>query len=190
MRALHRFVTFAAVLGLTLAGALAPAAAATPPDSPRTSLDLVSEQTAIAPGGAVWLGIRQRIAPGWHTYWINPGDSGEPLSMEWRLPEGFRAEPIVWPHPERIPVGPAMSHGYTDEAVLLVRVTVPADAREGTTVTLGGRASLLVCEKICIPEEHEIALTLPVRAGPALVRRSATDKPCLKLWPVICSAST
>jgi thiol:disulfide interchange protein/DsbC/DsbD-like thiol-disulfide interchange protein len=196
MRPLHRFVTCAAALGLTLGSALAPVAAATPPDSPRARLDLVSEQAAIAPGGAVWLGIRQRIAPGWHTYWLNPGDSGEPLSMEWALPAGFRAEPIVWPHPERIPVGPAMSHGYTDEAVLLVRVTAPADAREGTTITLGGRASLLVCEKICIPEEQEIALTLPVRAGPIapspdapVIARARRAVPVASPWPATIAVS-
>ena len=191
MPPLHRRLA----LALAAAWLLAPShlLAAEPP---RARLELVSEQAAIAPGGAVWLGIRQRIAPGWHTYWINPGDSGEPLSMDWALPVGFRAEPIVWPHPERIAVGPAMSHGYTEEAVLLVRVTAPADLPLDRPVTLGGRASLLVCEKICIPEEQELALALPVRAAPAapsadagLIARARRAVPAPSPWAARLSAS-
>ena len=146
---------------LTLAGARAEAAA------PLVRVDLLSEQAGLTAGGEVWIGIRQRIAPGWHTYWTNPGDSGEPMTMEWTLPPGFAAGPIVWPHPERIPVGPAMSHGYTGEVVLLARLTAPPDLAPGRPVTIGGRAAWLVCEKTCIPEEARVELTLPVVAGRA-----------------------
>jgi thiol:disulfide interchange protein len=192
MRPLRRFFAFA----FTVCALSVPAAGAAAAEPPRARADLVSERAAINPGSAVWLGIRQRIAPGWHTYWLNPGDSGEPLRMEWALPAGFRADPIVWPHPERIPVGPAMSHGYTDEAVLLVRVTAPADLPPGKSVTLGGRTSLLVCEKICIPEEQEIALTLPVSARPAalsaeapIIARARRAVPVASPWPATVSVS-
>lgn len=193
--AVPRLIAWTLAAGTAFWG-LASVVSAALPQSPRARVDLVSEQAAITPGGAVWLGIRQRIAPGWHTYWINPGDSGEPLSMEWALPAGFRVEPIAWPHPERIPVGPAMSHGYTDEAVLLVRVTAPADLTPGKLVTLGGRASLLVCEKICIPEEKDLALTLPVQTGPAaaspdapLIARARRAVPLPSPWPATVSVS-
>jgi thiol:disulfide interchange protein len=164
--------------------------------SPLVRVDLVSESAGIASGAAVWVGIRQRIAEGWHTYWSNPGDSGEPLTVEWALPPGFTADAIVWPHPERIRVGPAMSHGYTGEAVLLVRVTAPPDLPPGRQVTLRGRASWLVCEKICIPEEADLALTLPVVAGrpaPAreapLIARARRAVPVASPWPATVSAS-
>src|SRR4029453_16493025 len=105
--------------------------------------------------------------PGWHTYWINPGDSGEPAQIEWSLPTGFTAGAIAWPYPERIPVGPAMSFGYSREVVLPVPVTPPGGLAPGTPVTLRGRASWLVCEKICIPEEAPVEITLPVTEGSA-----------------------
>jgi thiol:disulfide interchange protein DsbD len=78
---------------------------------PRVRVELISETAGIEPGGSLWVGIRQRIAPGWHTYWINPGDSGEPMTVAWDLPRGVEHGPLVWPHPEPIPVGPAMSFG-------------------------------------------------------------------------------
>ncbi len=111
------------------------------------------------------MGLRQRIAPGWHTYWTNPGDSGEPPTLDWALPAGWEAGPLVFPQPERMPVGPLMSYGYTGEVVLLTRLTAPAGLPPGAPVTLRGHAAWLVCEKICIPEEADVTLTLPVVAG-------------------------
>ena len=133
--------------------------------SPRVTVELVSEGDAVAPGKTFWIGLRQTIAPGWHTYWINPGDSGEPPQIDWALPAGFSAGDIAWPHPERIRVGPAMSYGYSNEVVLPIPVTAPADLVPGARVTLSGRASWLVCEKECIPEEAPVSLTLAVAAG-------------------------
>jgi thiol:disulfide interchange protein DsbD len=141
--------------------------AAAAPEPPKVTVDLVSAQASIAPGQTFWIGLRQQIAPGWHTYWTNPGDSGEAPQIEWRLPAGFTAGEIAWPHPERIPAGPAMTYGYSDEVVLPIPVTAPKDLAVGGQVTLAGRASWLVCEKECIPEEAPVSLTLPVAAAPS-----------------------
>ena len=49
-----------------------------------------------------------------------------------------------------------------------------ATSRPARASTLRGQASWIVCEKICIPEEAPVALSLPVSAGPvALDPRSA-----------------
>ena len=152
-------------------------------------MDLVSEARSVAPGTTFWVGVRQRIDPGWHTYWVNPGDSGEPMTIEWQLPPGLSAGPVAWPHPHRIPVGPAMSFGYTDEVVLPVPITASAALAPGTSVTLGGQASWLVCEKICIPEEAPVSLTLavgpasPDAAGAALLARARRAVPVPSPWP-------
>src|SRR5688572_17486517 len=134
--------------------------------SPRVIVELVSEGDAIAPGRTAWFGLRQTIAPGWHTYWINPGDSGEPPQIDWALPAGFSAGDIAFPHPGRIRVGPAMSYGYSNEVVLPIPVTAPAGLVPGSRVTLAGRARWLVCEKECIPEEAPVSLTLLVAGEP------------------------
>src|SRR5262249_56669178 len=107
---------------------------------PRVRVELVSEMDSVAPGGTFWVGLRQSIAPGWHTYWLNPGDSGEAPRIDWQLPAGFTAGEIAWPHPERIRVGPAMTFGYSREVVLPIAVTAPARLEPGSRVTLAGRA--------------------------------------------------
>jgi DsbC/DsbD-like thiol-disulfide interchange protein len=175
----------------------ASAAAETKPKAPQVRVELIAEQDGIQPGATFWVGLRQRIAPGWHTYWSNPGDSGEPTTIDWTLPSGFKAGEIVWPHPERIPLGPAMSFGYSGETVLLTEMTAPSDLEPGKRVTLHGRASWLVCAKICIPEEADVRLTLPVvSAKPSINARGATAiaqarraVPATGLWPASFTAT-
>ena len=131
----------AGMVALTvLVGGLADPTEARPAE-PKVRVELVSESRSVQPGGAIWVGLRQRIKPGWHTYWINPGDSGEPPTIDWILPAGFEAGSIEWPHPERIPVGPAMSFGYSGEVVLLTRITAPAEL-DGRARDLAGRGVL------------------------------------------------
>jgi thiol:disulfide interchange protein DsbD len=165
-------------------------------DAPKVTVALLAEHAAIEPGAPLWVGLRQRIAPGWHTYWRNPGDSGEPPTIAWSLPPGWTAGPIVWPQPERVPVGPLMSYGYTGEVVLLTRLAAPADLPAGTDVTLRGRASWLVCEKVCIPEEADVALTLPVARGKpaagtaaAAIEQARRAVPAPSPWPATLQAT-
>jgi len=182
------------MLSLPCESAAAPQA---PRSSPRVRVELVSRERAIEPGGSIWVGLRQRIAPGWHTYWVNPGDSGEPTSIAWTLPEGFQAGDIRWPQPGRIPVGPAMSYGYTEEVILPVLLRAPPGLAPGTRVTLRADASWLVCEKICIPEEARVELALPVVAGapPAdprgaeMIARARRSVPTDSPWPASVSVA-
>ena len=160
-------------------------------EGPRVRVELLSEVAAAVPGEPFWAALRQRIAPGWHTYWMNPGDSGEPPRIEWDLPSGFRAGEFAWPLPERISVGSAMTYGYSNEVVLPMAMTPPANLPAGKNVTLRGRASWLVCEKICVPEEAPVALTLPVAAGApsldprgaALIAAARRNVPTASPWP-------
>ena len=158
----RRCVALWAALGLlvSLVAAAAPVAA-----SPlKVESRLVAETASIRPGEPFWIALHQRIAPGWHTYWRNPGDSGEPVTLEWTLPSGVVVDDIAWPVPERLPVGPVMSFGFSREVLLPMRVTPPADLRPGDRVELRAQASWLVCADICIPEESPVSLALPVMA--------------------------
>jgi thiol:disulfide interchange protein/DsbC/DsbD-like thiol-disulfide interchange protein len=120
-------------------------------------VSLIPEVRTIAPGAPFWVAVRLKMDPRWHTYWINPGDSGEPTKIKWNLPSGFEAGPIQWPHPERIEVPPLVSFGYEGEAALLVRITPPRDLKIGERVTLGAHVSWLECEELCLPGEATVS---------------------------------
>ena len=67
--------------------------------------ELVSEVAAVKPGEPFWVGLRQTLRPKWHTYWKNPGESGLPTEIVWKLPDGAKADPIVWPAPILFDIG-------------------------------------------------------------------------------------
>ena len=129
---------------------------------------LVAERDRVEPGDRVDLALVLDIRPGWHTYWRNPGDSGEPPHIRWELPDGVTAGSIRWPWPELIRVGPLANYGYSGRAVHLVELRVPAEWPAGTPLGIAADATWLVCEEHCIPEEGRFRLRLEVAgtAGP------------------------
>ncbi|RZL01366.1 MAG: thiol:disulfide interchange protein [Rubrivivax sp.] len=143
------------------------AAAPSPQDPPLVRAELVSSVTAVRPGEQITVGLHQRIAPHWHTYWINPGDSGLPTTLEWHLPAGAVAGEIQWPAPHRFTQGPVTNHGYEDEVTLLSSIQVPSDAKPGTPLAIQAKAKWLVCREVCIPQEADLVLSLPVVAAGA-----------------------
>jgi len=161
--------------------------------SPKVVGRLIAEGEVV-PGGSVWVALEERIKPGWHTYWINPGDAGEPTAIEWTLPSGWKAGEIQWPRPKRLPVGPLMDYGYEGKLWLLSKLSVPADAKPGP-VTLKAHATWLVCQQICIPEERALDVTVNVGDGgkdagvardfAAARAQLPTDSP----WPVTFSTA-
>jgi len=152
-------------LGLTLASsqALHAANATASHSTEQVTVTLLPSHSQVLPGGAVQVGIRQVLAPHWHTYWVNPGDSGMATRVQWHLPEGWRAGDIQWPVPERIDVGPIANHGYEREVTLLVDVAVPQDAAVGQATEIKADVSWLVCQEVCIPQQA--SLSVPVTVG-------------------------
>ena len=142
-------------------------AAAKPVDSGHVLLELAPGQATATPGEVMQVALSQTIDKGWHTYWRNPGDSGEPTQIKWTLPAGWSAGNISWPTPQRLPVGPLMNYGYSGSVLLPVAITVPASARPGQTVRIDAEVQLLVCEQVCIPESAKLSLDMPVAAGQA-----------------------
>src|SRR5258707_13466559 len=125
---------------------------------------LVSGVTGIGPGQAFTVAPELDIRDGWHTYWRNPGDSGEPTKLAWQLPPGFTAGDIVWTTPHRFEIAPLVNYGYAKHAVHLVQITAPKDLKAGTPVSLAAKASWLVCSDVCIPEGADLQLTMPAGA--------------------------
>jgi thiol:disulfide interchange protein DsbD len=154
----------AAILAMATA-LLAGPALAEPVKTQHLEVELVPESTAAVPGGTTYLAIHQKMTPGWHTYWRNPGDSGQATEAQWTLPQGWKAGGFVWPTPHRYVTGPLMNYVYSDEVYLPVPIEVPASAKPGSTVEIKASAHFLVCSDICIPEDADLKLSLPVAAS-------------------------
>jgi thiol:disulfide interchange protein DsbD len=164
MNNMAAFFSFRAVVlvAVVSVGQLTVCSAQTLDDRPKkVQIELLAEKAAVRPGDTVTVALRQTITPGWHTYWINPGDSGEPTRIDWTLPAGWSAGPIQWPLPEALPVGPLMNFGYSNEVLLLSDIKIPETAAGGS-FNITADAKWLVCEEICIPEQASAKLSLPL----------------------------
>jgi len=126
---------------------------------------LITEVDAIAPGQSIWIALEFNIRDGWHTYWRNPGDSGQATTLRWALPAGVTAGDIVWPAPHRFELPPLVNYGYAKHAMHLVRITAARDLKAGAPLELAAQASWLVCADVCIPESAQLHLRLPVNAA-------------------------
>jgi thiol:disulfide interchange protein len=153
-----RFLAFLLTLILAV-----PAAAQPGSGQRHMGVALVAEGPAI-PGQEVELALVMTPEEGWHGYWENPGDAGKPMSVEWQLPQGASIGPLRYPVPTRLMVADLMNHVFKGPYAVLTRLKVPPDA----SGTLPIRASLdyLVCtDQVCVPEQGEVALDLPVGNG-------------------------
>ena len=124
--------------------------------SKRATVTMVTDTDALAAGIPFRAGLRFRLAEGWHTYWKNPGDAGVPAELAFSLPDGASAGPIEWPAPNRVAEGPVMTYAYNGEVLL------PATIRAAGPIILKMHANWLVCKDICVPEEGDFTLDLPV----------------------------
>jgi thiol:disulfide interchange protein DsbD len=128
---------------------------------------LISQKPDFEPGKEQLLGIHFVMEAGWHIYWINPGDSGQPPVLKWQLPEGFHAGEIQWPRPERLQSSSQLAdYGYHDDVLLLVPLR--ATSRLNTSgqpapVTLD--AKWLICREVCLPDHAQLQLSLWPRSG-------------------------
>jgi thiol:disulfide interchange protein len=137
---------------MVLAAGSAHALESAPVSSKRAVATLVTETDAMQPGQRFRVALRLRLADGWHTYWKNPGDAGVPPDL---TIAGVTQSAIDWPMPRRVAEGPVTTYAYTGEVLLPVTVTAQ-------TGVLKAHADWLVCKDICVPEEGDFTLTLPL----------------------------
>ena len=137
-------------------------------DNKSITVELVPLSRWAAPGSTTVVALKQQIAPGWHTYWRNPGDSGGATEMRWSLPNGVSAGDIIWPLPQRQRLLNLVNYGYSGTVYLPVPIQIPADAPVGRNIPLHVEADLFVCSaEMCIPHTFRLALDMAVRDGAA-----------------------
>ena len=130
--------------------------------SAKTKVDLLVEPAEAKPGTTVMVGLHLRMPDHWHTYWQNPGDSGDSTKMTWEnLPEGITVGSIQWPVPEKVEWLEMFTYAYHNDVLLMIPLTLSADLKPGE-YQLKGKAVWLECEESCLPGDKQVAATLVV----------------------------
>ncbi len=158
---LSLLASFTTLLLVTLSAraAATPAASATV-TAPHLTVSLLVPPAQLYPGQSFTAGFDFKMEPGWHVYWINAGDSGEPPRVQWHLPAGITADPLQFPPPTRLPLGPLMDFGYENQVIFLVPMRVAPDFHPSASqTTLAAHVAWLVCREVCIPGKGDLAVT-------------------------------
>jgi thiol:disulfide interchange protein DsbD len=131
------------------------------------TVQLAVPPAEIYPGQNFTAGLYFKLEPGWHVYWVNAGDSGEPPRIKWTLPEGITADAMQYPAPKRLPLGPLMDFGYENEVLFPIAMHVSSAFKPSAGSTnLSAKVDWLVCREVCIPGKATLdidrkALTSP-----------------------------
>lgn len=162
------FTWLAALLALAFALIIPPAQAQSivaGGGEPNIKAELIAASAA-EPGKELLLAIRFEPSPGWHGYWKNPGDAGYGMKLDWDLPAGWVAGEPLYPVPQKLLLSGLMNHVYKGGYTVLVPVRLPSAASTSGIVKIGLHAEWLACtDEVCVPEEDDLALALPMGAA-------------------------
>jgi thiol:disulfide interchange protein DsbD len=129
--------------------------------TPQVRAELVAHAPdGVQIGKTFWLGLQLQHAREWHTYWRNPGDSGLPTLLEFKLPPGLEVGPVLWPLPKKLSAGTLTNYGFEGDALLAVAVKVTSSYRAQINGQLPVQlhANWLVCRLECIPQEGDFTM--------------------------------
>jgi DsbC/DsbD-like thiol-disulfide interchange protein/cytochrome c biogenesis protein CcdA len=144
--------------------AAAPAAAQLGSARPHITPRLVVDGPVRA-GEEVDLAIQMTPEAGWHGYWSNPGDAGQPMSVQWQLPASASVGELRYPVPQTLTIAGLMNYVFKGPYAILTRLKVPASA--SGVVPIRAKAQWLACtDQICVPEQGELSLDVPIGGGP------------------------
>lgn len=132
--------------------------------APHVRAELLLGAPAYAPGSRGDLALVLHLEQGWHVYWVQAGDSGEPPVVEWTLPKGVHLGPMEFPAPKRLPLGPLMDYGYEGTAVFPFTLGTDPSLQPGTAA-LQAHVRWLVCREVCIPGKAFLGTALRIVPG-------------------------
>lgn len=162
-RPLWRIALFA--LAAAQVGSVAIRAQTAPPA--HATVRLVAEDGTFKTGDRTWVGVLFDLEPGWHIYWLNPGDAGDPPRIQWDVPAGFRVGEVRWPVPTRLGNATLVDYGYEGRVLLAAPLQVPADYAPGNPVALAADVRYVICREVCISARARAAVTVPASETPS-----------------------
>src|SRR5712692_1417733 len=143
----------------------------------KTAVRLLLSMETAAPGETVLAAVQLKMAPRWHTYWRNAGDSGDRTKIEWQLPPGITAGEIQWPPPEKLVSAGLTTYVYHDEVLLMVPLQLAKNLAAGP-LDLKAAVAWLECEELCVPGKASVQARLTI--GPA--SKLSADAPLIEAW--------
>jgi len=149
---------------------------AQPTRIPHGTLELLSDTSTITAGHEFTVGLQFKMERGWHIYWVNPGDSGEPPHVTWQLPKGFAAGDVMWPAPQKMGASTIVNYVYDGDVLLMAPIRAGVDYSASAADKLEATVKFLICsEQMCMPGRAQLALSLPAKVPNTTVSANAAN---------------
>jgi len=130
--------------------------------TPHSSATLISGVDEVRPGQVVPILLKITLDEGWHTYWMNPGDSGSPTQVRWKVNGKPVTGNLLYPAPKVISSEGITTYGYEGEVNLVTSLAPSKSLALGSTWKVEAEASWLVCKEECVMARKTMTLELPV----------------------------
>jgi DsbC/DsbD-like thiol-disulfide interchange protein len=160
MRVAYRFALLICAL---LVGV---ATSAQPTRIPHGTLELISDTATISAGREFTVGLQFKMEGGWHIYWVNPGDSGEPPHIFWQLPKGLAVGDILWPAPRKMGASTIVNYVYDGDVLLMAPMRAGVDYSAPVADKIDATVKFLICsEQMCVPGKAQLSLAMQAKVS-------------------------
>lgn len=126
---------------------------------------LIANVDAVKAGQEFMLAIEFDMDPDWHIYYKEAGEAGMPTRVDWRLPPGFTAGPLLWQKPNKFNDAGITTYGYHDKTFIASKVTPPANLAAGSKLNFSADLKWLMCRELCMPGSGTVKLELAVTSA-------------------------
>ena len=123
-------------------------------------VSLTCDRQTVQPGGRCLLRLEFIIAPGYHIYAADPGETGLPTKTGWKLPRGAAIASEHWPAAETVNLDGFKCNIYSGKTAVEAVLDISADVPPGETLLVEAHPSWLVCGKQCIPGKTSVRVVL------------------------------
>ena len=144
----------------------------------RLLLDVVTAR----PGSTIEAAVELVPPAGWHTYWQNPGETGQATKVAWSLPDGVTAGDLHWPTPERLTEADITTYVYEGKVLLPVTLRIAESVPTGP-LTLQAKVSWLECKTECLPGRATVQATLKVGSENKVSESAALIRKAIEALP-------
>ena len=136
-------------------------------DTPQVKARLLVAHPAPNSGAPRQVGVLFDLAPGWHLYWRNPGETGIAPQLNLRS-DGLAFGEVAWPSPQVFEEADGLftTYGYEDQVLLSAEILAADSAASGSSGLLRAEPSVLVCRTECVPAQFTLETSLAPHPNP------------------------
>lgn len=132
--------------------------------TPPVEVSLEIDHQVVAPHEMFNVGVRWRIAEGWHIYWKNPGNTGRATTLEFGSKDSrVRFEDVQFPAPEVFDADRIedLGYGHTGSPLFFAPAVVVRGG-DVDSVSITAKVDWLACRKTCISGRRTLETTIRV----------------------------